>query len=1232
MGRPLAPSVQGYSTLEGINSSETERSLKANNREYNSQFRYANNYIRTSKYNILTFIPVNLFEQFLRIANFYFLVLFIMQLIGPISSLNPVTTGLPLVFVLAVTATKDGVDDFQRHRSDSLVNNRQTDILVENNTQRKSNLGLLGRRAKFEKLDKAQRGRYAKLTSTRWQDVQVGDIIRMENNEFVAADLLLLSSSEPHSLVYIETAELDGETNLKVRQALPETALLGEDLDRFKNFKAEVKCEPPNNKLDRFEGTLTWEGDSFPLSNDQILLRGCRLRNTKWCYGIVIFAGRDTKLMQNSGKSKFKRTSIDRMVNKLVLVIFLILFVLCLICSIACSVWEANYGDVFQAYLPWEYDSPAIIATLVFFSYVIVLNTLVPISLYVTVELIRMFQSLWISWDKAMYYAPKDTPAKARSTNLNEELGQIQYVFSDKTGTLTQNIMTFNKASIAGRKFGELKDENGDVIEITDQTPLVDFSKNNMYEPSFKFYDKSLPNAIDKGDRHCWLFFRLLSLCHTVMPEIIEGKLQYQAQSPDEAALVSAARNFGFVFKSRTPTTITLEVQGEVDKYELLHILDFNNVRKRMSVVVRQGRKIRLYCKGADNVILARLGEGNEQLVDITNQHLRDFAGEGLRTLCLAMKDVDEAYYQEWKRKHHAAATSLDDREAKLDELYEEIETNLTLLGATAIEDKLQDGVPTAIENLHKANIKLWVLTGDKQETAINIGYSCKLLTDEMNEMFIVNATEKDLAEQEIKNCLEKIRDVMGIKDKQELQDAAGDGDDISYHSKDEDELNDVYSFALVITGAALAFALGSKDIEQVFLEAACYCKTVICCRVTPLQKAQVVDLVKRYKKAVTLAIGDGANDVSMIKTAHIGVGISGQEGMQAVLSSDFSFAQFRYLERLLLVHGRWSYYRMSKFLSYFFYKNFAQTVGHFWFAFFCGFSAMTLYDEWYISAYNIIFTSLPVIALGIFDQDVSDKKSIEYPELYKPGQKSLFFNYVVFAKSLLQGTVTSLVLFFITYGALNGDLFPDAIPAHSQALFGCIIATMVVVVVNLKIALDTAYWNIITHIVIWGSIVFYLIFIFMFYSLPFYATFSAVFTYVGVPVMMFRLPSFYFSLVLVCTILLLPLMGKRAVQADVQPMLVDKVRLEQRREQQELKKARKKSLALRGFRTRGSVRDSMRSSAGLQHGGSSLRRPASTRSGYAFSHQEGFGEIIQKGVNMRDIKEEEQETEAKVC
>ncbi|XP_071484021.1 probable phospholipid-transporting ATPase IM [Diadema antillarum] len=1167
----------------GSDDGETERILRANDRGFNSQFKYANNYIKTSKYNVLTFLPINLFEQFLRIANFYFLVLLILQVIPAISSLNPITTALPLVVVLGVSAIKDAADDVKRHKSDSQVNNRGSDILVN-----------------------------GELTSIRWQHVQVGDIIRMQNNDFVAADILLLSSSEPHSLVYIETAELDGETNLKVRQALPETSKLGEDLDRLSHFNGEIKCEAPNNVLDRFEGAMNWADEKFSLNNDQIMLRGCRLRNTQWCYGIVIFAGLDTKLMQNSGKTKFKRTSLDRLLNKMVVFIFGFLFIMCIICSILASTWELRVGKEFQVYNPWNQSNAAIIATLVFFSYIIVLNTVVPISLYVTVEVIRLFQSMLINWDTKMYYDVKETGAKARSTTLNEELGQIQYVFSDKTGTLTQNIMTFKKASIGGKKFGDVKDTNGDLLEITEDTPLVDFSANKMCDPGFRFYDQSLLDSVQFGDRTSLLFFRLLSLCHTVMVEQDEqGNLAYQAQSPDEAALVGAARNFGYVFKSRTPTTITLNALGRDEVYELLHILDFNNVRKRMSVIVKQNNKIKLFCKGADTVIYERLSGSSDNVKDITAEHLNDFANEGLRTLCLAMKELDEYTYLEWRKKHHDASTALVDREAKLDAVYEEIEQDLVLLGATAIEDKLQDGVPQTIENLHKANIKLWVLTGDKQETAINIGYSCRLLTEELNEIFVISAREKDEARQELEGALVKMRDVMGIKDKDQM----GDDDDVSIKSKDMDELGDIYSFAMVVTGAALAHLL-DPEVELEFLEAACYCKTVICCRVTPLQKAQVVDLVKTHREAVTLSIGDGANDVSMIKTAHIGVGISGQEGMQAVLASDFSFAQFRYLERLLLVHGRWSYYRMCKFLSYFFYKNFAFTVCHFWFAFFCGYSAMTLYDQWFIAAYNTVFTSLPVISLGMFDQDVNDAMSVKFPALYKPGQKNLFFNWFVFLKSLLQGVLTSLTLFFIPYGAFRENLSPMGQTIDSQFLFGCVVATILVHIVNFKIALDTSYWTIFSHLCIWGSILLYWLYALLVYAEPLYALLRATFTYVGVTWVMCRQPTFWFTMILVTVILLFPVLGRRSLMMDIFPTLTDRVRLLQHKESEEARKG--KGVELRVIRKHGGV-----SRAGSARPGSRLgsakSRPGSVRSGYAFAHQTGFGEMITSGRSLRE-------------
>jgi phospholipid-translocating ATPase len=786
---------------------------------------------------------------------------------------------------------------------------------------------------------------------------------------------LLLASSEPHGLCYIETAELDGETNLKVRQALSETAKQfdhivlnhqggNQDNDHqalnheMSKLDFSIECEAPNELLNQFEGTLRFNnGETVSLDNDKMLLRGCRLRNTRWCYGVVVFAGADTKLMKNGGKTKFKQTHIDKLLNYLIMGIVMFLLTICVICTIACGIWESFRGFDFQTYLPWEsFVSRArdtgslVISLLVFPSYLIILNTVVPISLYVSVEFIRSIQSLWINWDMKMYYDKTDIPAKARTTTLNEELGQIEYIFSDKTGTLTQNIMTFNKCSINGVLYGYLMDAQGNDIEINEDETMnnnivpIDFSFNPYYESTFRFYDQSLLDAIDQNDENCCRFFTLLCICHTVMAEEKNNVLTYQAQSPDEGALVSAARNFGFVFKSRTPKTITCIVRGEEKTYEVLHILDFNNVRKRMSVICRIEGKIVLFCKGADTIIKERLCEKHFESFERSEEHLNRFAEDALRTLCLAWKEISDEEYEKWRAEHHEASTSLDNRHEKVSQVYEQIEQDLMYVGSTAIEDKLQDGVPECIAKLAQANIKIWVLTGDKLETAINIGFSCQLLTNDM-EVFTIEAkneqdllmqirekkrTVKDAAQNKITYQYDKNNNFVEIQMKPTAARAASSTNFISTSTTD---------FALVITGQSLVYALTAK-CELEFLDLACMCKAVICCRVTPGQKKAVVDLVKTHKKAITLAIGDGANDVSMIKSAHIGVGISGQEGQQAVLASDFSIGQFRYLERLLLVHGRWSYYRISKFLRYFFYKNFASTLCHFWFAFFCGFSA----------------------------------------------------------------------------------------------------------------------------------------------------------------------------------------------------------------------------------------------------------------------------------------------------
>uniref|UniRef100_A0A7M4FB48 Phospholipid-transporting ATPase n=1 Tax=Crocodylus porosus TaxID=8502 RepID=A0A7M4FB48_CROPO len=1130
-----------------------ERRVKANDRDYNEKFQYADNRIKTSKYNILTFLPINLFEQFQRVANAYFLFLLILQLIPEISSLSWFTTIVPLALVLTITAVKDATDDYVS------INNIVCFL-------------------------------FHRLQNEKWMNVRAGDIIKLQNNQFVAADLLLLSGSEPHGLSYIETAELDGETNLKVRQALPVTSELGADIRRLAEFDGEVVCETPNNKLDKFIGVLLWKDNKYSLNNEQMLLRGCVLRNTDWCFGMVIFAGPDTKLMQNSGRTKFKRTSIDRLMNTLVLWIFGFLVCMGIILAIGNSIWEHQVGARFRMYLYWKevVNSSVFSGFLTFWSYIIILNTVVPISLYVSVEVIRLGHSYFINWDRKMYYAKNDTPAEVRTTTLNEELGQIEYVFSDKTGTLTQNIMTFNKCSINGKTYGDVYDELGRKTEINEKTVPVDFSFNPLADSKFQFYDHSLIESIQLRDRTVHEFFRLLSLCHTVMPEEKNsGELIYQVQSPDEGALVTAARNFGFIFKSRTPETITVEEMGQLVTYQLLAFLDFNNIRKRMSVIVRNPYgQIKLYCKGADTMLFERLHSSNEELASLTSDHLGEFAGEGLRTLVLAYKNLTEEYFKEWFKILQEAKTSVDSRDEQLATAYEEIERDMMLLGATAIEDKLQEGVTETIASLSLANIKIWVLTGDKPETAMNIGYSCRMLTDAMNEIFIMSGHTVMEVREELRKAKERL-----------FGQSEGFSNGHVFRKKKE-KLNQgsvfqvtvTGDYALVINGHSLAHAL-EADLEKEFLEVAFMCKTVLCCRVTPLQKSQVVELVRKYRKAVTLAIGDGANDINMIKSAHIGVGISGQEGMQAVLASDYSFAQFRYLQRLLLVHGRWSYFRMCKFLCYFFYKNFAFTLVHFWFGFFCGFSAQTVYDQWFITLFNIVYTSLPVLAMGLFDQDVSEQNSMDYSKLYEPGQLNLLFNKRKFFICIAYGIYTSFALFFIPYGAFYNIAGEDGKPIADYQSFAVTMATSLIIVVSVQIVLDTNYWTAINHFFIWGSVAVYFAILFAMHSDEFFDIFPSHFSFVGNARHSLGQISVWLVILLTTVVSVTPVITLRFLKIDLNPTLTDQVR--------KLQRARRKQKP-------------------LQTQMHQVYRTSSRRSAYAFSHQEGFGELITSGRNMR--------------
>uniref|UniRef100_A0A8C2JJI0 Phospholipid-transporting ATPase n=1 Tax=Cyprinus carpio TaxID=7962 RepID=A0A8C2JJI0_CYPCA len=926
----------------------------------------------TAKYNVLTFLPRFLYSQFRRAANSFFLFIALLQQIPDVSPTGRWTTLVPLLFILVVAAVKEVIEDLVRA-----------------------------------------------FNYTR-------EVVRAANGDHLPADLIILSSSEPQGMCYIETSNLDGETNLKIRQGLQITADI-KDIDSLMRLSGRMECESPNRHLYEFVGNIRLDGHStVPLGPDQILLRGAQLRNTQWIHGIVVYTGHDTKLMQNSTFPPLKLSNVERITNFQILMLFGCLLAISLVCSIGQTIWKYQYGND-----AWYMDLNSANFGLNFLTFIILFNNLIPISLLVTLEVIKFVQAFFINWDTDMLYEVSNTPAMARTSNLNEELGQVKYIFSDKTGTLTCNVMQFKKCTIAGVAYGH-SSQSTEEAGFNDPSLLENLQSNH-------------PTASVIQE-----FMTMMAICHTAVPECIDNKITFQAASPDEGALVRAAQNLGFVFSGRTPDCVIVESVSR----DILGI-DDEFTRKRMSVIMRTpSGKIRLYCKGADTVIYERLADSSKYK-DITLKHLEQFATEGLRTLCFAVVDISESSYQQWLEVHHRASTSLQNRALKMEESYELIEKNLQLLGATAIEDKLQDKVPETIETLMKADIKIWILTGDKQETAINIGHSCKLLTKNMG-LLVINEDTLD-----------------------------GTRETLSHHcSMLGDALHKENDFALIIDGKTLKYAL-TYGARQYFLDLALSCKAVICCRVSPLQKSEVVEMVKKQVKVITLAIGDGANDVGMIQTAHVGVGISGNEGLQAANSSDYSIAQFKYLKNLLLVHGAWNYNRVAKCILYCFYKNIVLYIIEIWFAFVNGFSGQILFERWCIGLYNVIFTALPPLTLGIFERSCRKENMLKYPELYKTSQNAMGFNTKVFLAHCLNGLFHSVILFWFPLKAFqHGKLTYTRSLSHTAFNKNLSLSQFVVITVCLKAGLETSSWTMFSHIAIWGSIGLWVVFFGIYSSL----------------------------------------------------------------------------------------------------------------------------------------------------
>ena len=930
------------------------------------------------------------------------------------------------IFVLICTMIKEAYEDFRRYEQDELNNNRLILKYID--------------------------GTWKEAKS--WTLVP-GDIIKILKNEELSADVLILKTSNSNGYAYIETKSLDGETNLKEKIAIGEYRDLNEE--NYSDLNGVIICDYPNENLNLWNGQIIeYEREEVQCDIDNIVLKGCVLKNTEYICGIIVYSGKNTKIMKNAKNVRTKSSRVLHVMNKFLYSVFIFEITLCLLFGYLSLIWEEKEKNVYTyIYVENKVEKNRFIKfltnTMTFF---VLYANMIPISLYVVLEIIKSIQGLLISYDLEIYDSSIDKKANCRTTQLIEELGQVEFIFSDKTGTLTQNSMVLKQVYINGKVYGNKIDSPiGTKFSINGDLRIGKKLRSNLPE------DK-------QGKKKIMDFLYILTVCHDIFPEENEGEIIYQGSSPDEVSLVKGAALLGFKYKAKVKGELIIE--DEINKnerhYEIKMMLPFDSYRKRMSVIVynKEENKYELFIKGADTVMnkLIKFKKGEKDEVKRINAIL---SHKGLRILMIGKKTLKEKEVKEYLDDFKRVKNDKDE----LDKLYNIIEKNVKFCGTSAIEDKLQDGVPETINTLIACNIHIWLLTGDKVDTSLEIAKSSNLIND---NMFLIFLTYE---EGSIEEKLRRLKNEFNIPSNKELKNINLNEVTKKIHRKQGGK-----DMSIIIDGMALDEIFSSDSLSLLFFNLSVVAKSVLCCRMNPSQKSKIVKLVKNYGKWVTLAIGDGVNDVPMIMEAHIGIGIQGKEGSQAVRAADVSIGQFRFLDKLLLIYGRVGYIKISKFICYYFYKNILLVFNDIIFAFMNGFSGQLYFADYLTTMYNAIFTSWCCIFVFSFEKDVELILVKKFPVLYEAGQRNYFFNLKTFWKYIFYAILHCGLCFLITQ-FLFLDVADTNGTTYNHWQKSTINFSLIIHIVSYKLLIISDYWNLLNLLISLFSLLLYYIIVF---------------------------------------------------------------------------------------------------------------------------------------------------------